>query len=306
MELAGLLLKQNLTMMLYMLIGLALFKAKFLTLKGSAELGKMLIYVTIPASILKPYMIEFSKEKLIGLLIAFAAAALSLVIAAVISKFIFEKKSDIRYFGAIFSNAGFIGIPLAQMTLGDEAVFYIAAYVVLVNALQQTYGILILTKDKSYISPKKIIQSPAVIAFITALILFLLPVKVPDICMSVVSGLAAMNGPLAMILLGGYLAQVTVKELLTDGLTYMCMAVRLVIAPLITVFVLMLIPKDFIMIRMAILLAAAAPVGSNSAVFAQLYNNDYKGGVKDVCLTTIASIATLPLIFLLAQAVWGM
>ena len=304
MELAGLLLRQNLTMMLYMLIGLALFKANLVTLRGSSEIGKILIYVTIPASILKPYMLDFSMEKLKGLLLAFGAAALTLLIASAVSALIFKSRSDIRYFGCIFSNAGFIGIPLAQMTLGDEAVFYIAAYVVLVNLTQQSFGIWILTKDRKYISPKKMFTTPAMFAFGAALLLFFLPIQVPQVFNTVISGLSAMNGPLAMMLIGGYLSQVSPKELLGDKYTYMCICVRLLLIPLITVFTLMIIPSRHLMLRFAILLAAAAPVGSNAAVFAQLYGNDYKGGVKDVCMTTIASILTLPLVFLLAQRVW--
>ena len=81
----------------------------------------------------------------------------------------FHRKSAVREFGTAFSNAGFIGIPLVQMTLGSDAVFYVASYVALINIFQWTYGVLILTKDKSAVSAKKIVKNPILIALIIAL-----------------------------------------------------------------------------------------------------------------------------------------
>ena len=80
-----------------------------------------------------------------------------------------HRKSAAREFGTAFSNAGFTGIPLVQMTLGSDAVFYVASFVALINILQWTYGVLILTKGKSAVSTKKIVKNPILIALIIAL-----------------------------------------------------------------------------------------------------------------------------------------
>ena len=49
-------------------------------------------------------------------------------------------------------------------------------------------------------------------------------------------------------------------------------------------------------IQTTVLIAAAAPVESNVAIFAQLYQNDYIRAVKEVCLSTLMCIFTLPAI----------
>ena len=52
------------------------------------------------------------------------------------------------------------------------------------------------------------------------------------------------------------------------------------------------------------MLAAAAPVGSNVAIFAQIYHKQYTDAVKDVCLSTVLSILTMPVVIGLAEYLW--
>ena len=305
MEIVAMLFRQNLIMFLYLMIGWLLSKNKLLTSAGSGELGKMLLYVVMPVAIVRSYIQTFSSEMLTGFLISFAAAAASLILAMIVSTLVFRNRpSAVRQFGAAFSNAGFIGIPLVQMTLGDGAVFYVASFVAILNLLQWTYGVLIMTKDKSTISLNKLKTNPILIAFVIGMLLFFLPIQLPAALAGMVGTIASMNGPLAMIVLGAYLAQVPFKDLFTDRDTYLCTAVRLLVIPVLTMLLLWLVPGKYLTIRMAVLLAASAPVGSNVAIFAQIYHENYRNAVKDVCLSTLCSIITMPLILALAGMLW--
>ncbi|MCI8389121.1 MAG: hypothetical protein HFI35_00100 [Roseburia sp.] len=304
MEMVALLFRQNITMFLYLMVGFFLFKKRLLTSQGSGEIGKMLLYIVMPMAIVRSYMKDFSLAMMTGLLVSFAAALAALLLAMAVSTLIFRKKSAIRQFGASFSNAGFIGIPLVQMTLGEEAVFYVASFVAILNILQWTYGVFIITRDKSTIQGKKIATNPIVISFLAGMLLFFLPIQLPGILTGMIGTLASMNGPLAMIVLGAYLAQVPLRDLFTDRLTYLCAAVRLLLIPALTVLLLFLVPARYETIRFAVLLAAAAPVGANVAIFAQIYEKEYTDAVKDVCLSTVLSILTLPLIVGLAGMLW--
>ena len=305
MEIVALLFRQNIIMFLYLMIGWLLYKNKLLTSAGSGELGKMLLYVVMPVAIVRSYIQTFSSEMLTGFLISFAAAAASLILAMIVSTLVFRNRpSAVRQFGAAFSNAGFIGIPLVQMTLGDGAVFYVASFVAILNLLQWTYGVLIMTKDKSTISLNKLKTNPILIAFVIGMLLFFLPIQLPAALAGMVGTIASMNGPLAMIVLGAYLAQVPFKDLFTDRDTYLCTAVRLLVIPVLTMLLLWLVPGKYLTIRMAVLLAASAPVGSNVAIFAQIYHENYRNAVKDVCLSTLCSIITMPLILALAGMLW--
>ena len=296
MDFISLLLRQNILMFMYLLIGYFLYHRKLVTNAGSAELGRMLLYIIMPAAILRSYMTDYSPEMLEGLLISFFAALFSLLLSMIISRFFFKKEANIERFGAAFSNAGFIGIPLVQLTLGDEAVFYVSSFVALLNILQWTYGVFLLTQDKSVVSFQKLCTNPIILSFLAGLILFFIPLQLPDIMNGMIGTLADMNGPLAMIVLGTYLAQIPLRSLFTESVVYRCTFVRLIVIPVLTILMLVLLPEEYRIIKLTVLIAASAPVGSNVAIFAQLYDGDYFRAVKEVCLSTVFSIITLPLI----------
>jgi len=296
MDFVILLLKQSILMQLYLLIGYFLFRKKLLGINGSADIGRMLLHIVMPAAILKSYLVDYSPERLTGLAVSFIAALLSLLLSILVSRIIFPKEQPIERFSAAFSNAGFIGIPLVQMTLGKEAVFYVSSFVALLNILQWTYGVLILTGDRSVLSFRKLKTNPIILSFLAGLILFFLPVSLPDLLDSMIGTLSAMNGPLAMIVLGTYLAQLPLKSLFHDRIIYRCTFVRLILIPALTIALMALFPSEYHTIKLTILIAASAPVGSNVAIFAQLYHQDYFRAVKEVCLSTLFCIITLPVI----------
>lgn len=304
MEIMQILFKQIFLMFIYMMIGFTLYKKKMITKQGSKELATLLLYVILPMAIIKPFMIEFDYDKLVGLGKSFVIAVVALALSMLVAKLIFWKKHPMENFCAAFSNAGFIGISLTQMALGEEAVFYIAIFVALLTVLQWTYGVMIITGDKSVVSPKKIVTNPIVIAVVIGIILFLIPVQVPPIATTAVSSIAVLNAPVAMIVLGVYLAQTKLTELFTTKIVYVATVVRLVVIPMLTIAVLSLFPSSFQDVRLAILISASAPIGTNVAIFAQLNGMDYTEAVKNICFSTLLSILAVPLIIGFANFVW--
>lgn len=303
MDIVFLLLKQNIIMFVYLLIGYFLFRKKLVSTQGSADIGRTLLYVVMPVAIVKSYLVDFSLEKLEGLAVSFVLAILSLLLAILVARIFFKKENGVERFGVAFSNAGFIGIPLVQMTLGDEAVFYVASFVALLNILQWTYGVLVITGDKSVVSFAKIRTNPIVISFLAGLLLFFLPIHLPAAVTGVIGTIASMNGPLAMIVLGVYLAQIPLKSLFTDKKVYLATAVRLLVIPALTIVLMMIFPDKYHMIKLTILIAASAPVGSNVAIFAQIYDKDYTQAVKEVCMSTLFCIITLPIMLGIANLI---
>ncbi len=303
MEIVVLLLRQNLVMLVYMMIGYFLYKKKLVSAGGSADIGRILLYIVMPAAILKSYLADFSRERLEGLFVSFLAALLSLLLSIAAARIAFSNEQGIERFGAAFSNAGFIGIPLVQMTLGEEAVFYVSSYVALLNILQWTYGLVTITGDRSLISVKRLRTNPILLSFLAGIALFLLPVSLPETAENVVGTIAAMNGPLAMIVLGVYLGQVPLRSLFSGHVVYRCALMRLIVIPVLTMALLFVFPEKYHMLKLTILIAASAPVGSNVSIFAQLYGQDYMQSVKEVMLSTLLCIITLPLILGIADYV---
>lgn len=290
-------------MFFLMFLGGGLFKKGIISKEGAKSLGNILVYVIMPAVVLKAFFTQFTWHRLIGFVMAFAISLLALLLSMVFSALIFGKH-PIENFGTSFSNAGFIGIPIVSVVFGDEAVFYASSFVALLNILQWTYGVFVLTGDKEQIALKKIVVNPVVLSLAVGVILFLIPVDVPNIVTSTVKYLAGMNAPVAMFSLGTYLAQLRMRDIFSDRVAYTSTLVRLVVIPLLTIALLTLIPRNYMLIRMSVLVVAATPVGSNVAIFAQIHNQNYTQAVKSVCLSTICSIATIPVIVWLAQWIW--
>lgn len=303
MELAGLLFSQSLLMFGLMIISVLLYKKHKISMQGSKDLGSILLYVVIPIVIVNSFCVEKTPERIEGLWISFLLSALSLVLAMVISYVIFGRRRPLDNFASAFSNAGFIGIPLVQAAIGEEAVFYIASYIVLLNLLQWTYGLFVMSGRSDTIRLSTLIKNPIVIATVIALICFFLEVPIPKLGTDFMRTVAGLNTPLAMVISGVYLAQVAPLDMIKDRYLWLCAGVRLLLIPFVNLLLFLLLPSMDTSITLAILIAAAAPTGANIAIFASLYQADYIYSVKTICFTTLLSIVTLPPLIMLAQ-VW--
>lgn len=305
MAIVAVLFKQILIMFLMMGVGYVLYKTGKLTLEASESMGNILVYLVIPVIVVKSYMVEYNPEKLKGLMYAFVFAIVALLLSTFVSMFIF-KNHPVELVGAAYCNSGFMGIPLVSMVLGDEAVFYVSAFVVTLNLLQFSYGAYAISKNKSAINVKRILTNPALIAFIVGMLLFILPIPpLPSVVTTTLDYFAAINAPLAMLCVGVYLAQMRPAELFSDKMVYAACAVRLLLIPLLTIGALSLIPIGTPMIKVAIMLVSSTPVGTLSAVYAQLFGGDYVQAVKSICLSTIFCIITMPVVIAIASMLWG-
>lgn len=290
-------------MFLLIAIGVVLVKCGLLSEQGGKDLGAILLRVVIPCVIVKSYITEYTPERARELAISGLLAAIALAVAAIVSQSIFGKKKLIENFGASYCNVGFIGIPLVQSVLGEGAVFYMACFIAMLNVLQWTYGIFLLTGDRNSVRFKTIITIPVVVAFIVGLVVFFLQIPVPELIVSVLGSVANMNTPLAMIILGTYVARSNLKEILTAKSAYVCTFVRLVLIPVVTLIVLLLIPGVRTEIKLVVLIACSTPVGSNIAIFAKQYDMDYQLSVATVCLSTLLCIVTVPVYYMLVERV---
>ena len=294
------LLKQICIMFLLIGVGIFLVKKGYLSEQGGKDLGAILLKIVIPCVVIKSYIAEYSAERLKELAVSAGLAVLSLLIAMAVSYLFFGTRKRIENFAASFCNVGFIGIPLVQAVLGEQAVFYLAAYIALLNILQWTYGLLIMTGDKNTVKVKTILTNPVVLSFTAGIFLFVLRIPVPQVIVSTLGSIAAMNTPLAMIILGTYLASMGWRELFSSKSAYVCVFLRLILIPAVTLFVFCLIPGA-VGIKEVALIASCTPVGSNIAIFAKQFGGDYRLSTVTVCLSTLASIVTVPVFFMFVE-----
>ncbi|MGM9941154.1 MAG: AEC family transporter [Bulleidia sp.] len=232
------------------------------------------------------------------------AAIVSTVVmflAVLVSTLIYGKKDGVACFSSAFSNAGFIGIPLVQAVLGTGAVFHISIMIVLVNLLQWTYGLYIMTGDPSKMSPKTVMKNPVVISVVIGLIIYLTGIPHFAFIDTLLSTITCVNTPLAMIVSGVYMAQSPIIEILTNRKAWMVSAVRLLVIPVLTLIVLKLLLYGSAKLKSAILIAAACPVGSNVSIFAQQVNCSFTDAAYQVCLSTLLCLFTLPAVFIISS-----
>ena len=295
--------RQTLVMFLYMLVGFSLFKAKKLTVQGSRDMATLLLWLVLPTAIINSFCVEFSMVKLKQLLFSSLLGALALLLAIVVARLLF-RKSPIDNFAAAFSNAGFMGIPLVSASLGPEGVFYLAGIIAMLNILQWTYGVGVLTGKKGSLSLKSVLYNPIMFGTLVGLVLFVTGagVKLPTVISTTLGGVAALNAPLAMLILGCYLAQTHIKDMFTTPRLYWLSAVRLVVIPLTTLLVFCFLPLAA-EIKLAVFIAASAPVGANVAVYAQLHELDYPYACQTVSLSTLFSVISLPIMLIAANVV---
>ena len=296
------LLRQIAIMALLMAVGIYLSRKGFLSPQGTKDLGAILLRIIIPCVIVKSYITTYSRERLLELALSAGLALVAFILAMGIAYLVYGKRRRIENFASAFCNAGFIGIPLAQAVIGDEGVFYMAASVALLNLFQWTYGVYIMTDRRDSISAKTIVKNPVVIAIVIGIALFLSRLPVPGILTSTLGYIAGMNTPVAMILMGTYMAKLPWRKLL-DKRAYGCVLLRLVLIPAAVLAVFWALPISNQNVALAAYLAAATPVGANICVFAQQYDCDYEFSVVTVCLSTVLSIVTVPLMVSLAQMV---
>lgn len=300
MTAALLIARQIAIMFLYMLIGFLLFRRGLVTKEGSRALAHLLLYCVLPCVIINSFLTERTAENTRQLLVSIGAGALLLLLSMAVAALLF-RGSGIDNFAAAFSNAGFMGFPLITALLDSSAVFFAAGFVALLNALQWTYGQWLLSRDVRQIRLRAVLGNPIILSLFAGLVLFFTQIPLPGLVTDTVSALTALNAPLAMIILGVYLAQTDLLRMFRTGRLYWVSAVRLVLIPLLSLAVLMLLPAEYRDIKAALLLVAAAPVGSNVAVYAQKLNLDYTWAVQTVCVSTLLSIVTMPAIIFLMQ-----
>lgn len=298
--------KQILEMFLLAGVGYLLFKAGKISGEGSRTLGNILIYVSLPAVIINGFLVERTPEHVSGILLSMAGALALILVSVLISHFIF-KNNPIGAFAAAFSNPGFFGIPLVIASLGREYVFYAACFIAFLNIGQWTYGVSRLTGQplRQGFALKKLIRAPFVIAITVGLVLFATQLPLPGILKDGLSAAAGLNTPLAMFTVGIYLAQTDLKKMLKDRSLYAVSAVRLLLIPLAALGILSLFPANLNGMKTVLLIAAACPVGSNVAVYAQLHGKDYPYAVETVVISTALSLATIPLTVWVSSVIWG-
>lgn len=301
MEYAVIVLKQVLAIFLIAFIGIVCYRSKLITKEGGKHLSNLALYVVTPCLLFMSFQIDINSEILAKLGMALILSVLSHIILIAFAYIVIRKKEDREYsierFALIYTNCGYIGIPLVQGVFGTEGVLYVTVYLTLFNILIWTHGITIIKNEFSKKELLSIVTSPSIIAITLGIIFFVLRIKVPQIIATPLNYVAAMNTPLPMIVAGITIGQTNVLRVLKNARVLLITLLRLIIAPMIVIPILSLISCDKT-VFMTVMLAVSCPSAAIGTMFAVKHNKNALYCSELFAITTILSAVTMPLMIL--------
>lgn len=296
--------------------GALMVKGKLLSGRDSGMLSKLLTYVGMPALILSSTLnLKFTGEftlsivitGVLGVAVIMASFGLSLLLVRGDD----QKRKGMARFCMVFANNGFIGIPLAEAVLGKDhpVMAYLIVLNIVMNLMMFTLGAFMVSGDKKTMNIKKALLTPVLLAFVAGIALNLLgiPGKLPEL-QRYSDFLKGIVTPLSMVVLGIKLAEIPFKKLFASGKMYFVSAVRLVLLPVICVTLLLVlrhipflnIGDDMII---AFFIAFAMPTAGLASAFADQYKGDSENAVIFTLGTTVISIATIPVLYMLINMI---
>lgn len=298
--------EQLLKMFFIMVLAFVCYRIRLVDQNGNKTVSNLLLLIVNPILIITVYQTEYDPELVRGLLLAFAAAAATHILGIIISTLLIRPKAETDYcierFNAMYSNCGFIGIPLIGSTLGDTGVFYLSAYMVMFNLFSWTHGVILMEKKFSLKNLREGLISPMFIATLIAVFLFFMQWEIPSVLLDSMNYIADMNTPLAMMVAGFSVAQADICKMCRNLRLYYTAAIKLILIPLCTIPLLMIfhLPSE---VSMTILIAAACPSATTGTMMAIRYKQNYTYSSEIFSLTTVLAVITMPVLVLIAEYV---
>lgn len=289
-------------LMILIATGYAAYRLGILDRHATHKISLFLLNVSIPALIIVSMQIPPSAALLSNTLIFCIGVVvfyLFAVIVAYIGSSLFtmgEMRRGVFSFGILFGNIGFMGFPIAAALFGPESIFYVAIANLIFNLLIFSAGIVMITGRYEF--NLKLLINPGITASLLGLVLFLLEIRIPSPAIDAMRLLGDLTTPLAMLIVGSFLATFPVREMIGDRTVFTGAALRLLLLPAGTYLLLSPLIDDPLVLGILVLLAAM-PVGSMTVIFADIYGSDERFASQLVFLSTIVSLLTIPVITLL-------
>ena len=290
-------------MLLLILVGYVVSKRGMLTDRGTSEVNTLLLQIVTPCLIVNSFLTSEDSLSAGELLLSVGTSALAIGLSILLSRCFFRKEPEGRkkvlQFAAAFSNSGFMGLPLVEGIVGSKGVMYGSFFIVVFNIFCWTYGFRMMSGGQK-MSLKVLLMNPGIIGLVFGLPIYFLDLHLPAVFSEPVGFLAALNTPLAMLVVGSYIAKVELHSFISDLAVYKSAALRLLLAPGIFLGLLLLIrPEPNLFVTSVI--QAACPAAANTVLFSVQYKRDSALASKTVAVSTVLSIITIPLLTILAQ-----
>lgn len=295
-------LKQAAVMLMLIMIGAGCFKTKLLSKETVSELSALVLRVVNPIVILLAYQREFDTALVVNLGWTFLLTAVSYAVSFVLVRLAIPEREGretvIERFSCIYSNCGFMGIPLVEAMLGYEGVFYLTAYLTFFNALVWSQGVMQMSGQRSLKSLKKVLTSPAIIAIAVGMVLFFGRIMLPALLAETLEMVGSLNTPLAMFVAGATIAQTNLPEVFKKPRVFYVAFLKLLVIPAVVILLFRLMPAAEA-VEMTVAAATAAPSAAICTMMCLTYKRNAAYASELFGVTTLLSVATMPLMMVL-------
>lgn len=299
-----------------MLVGFFCYKWDWIDDHSYGKLSKIVVNILNPLLVIDGVLGKSRDGSFHNLLTNLVMVILYFVFLIIISipvvKIIRPEKENIGVYRLmmIFSNVGFMGIPVISALYGSDVIIYIVFYMLGYNFLLYTYGIILArssakpayaenhNSNGSFKENLKAIINPGTIAGIIAIILFVCKIQVAAPMTSFIKYLSQCVVPFSMILIGASMAQQELKIIFKDVRMYWFLLIRLTLIPVIMALCVRNLPIDSQILGVFILMLAM-PVGSIVVLVAMEQGADSACCTRGSVISTLLSIITIPVIALL-------
>lgn len=269
--------------------------------KENEAMTIILVKIALPALIISAFSVKYSKDSLNDIILVLILSFAAHFVAAIIGKVAFIKfpkiQKNIMSFGNTFPNAGFMGLPFIYMLFGEQALLYSSVYIIPNNILFWTLGEKMLKSNTNKVKFKEFIKNPTIIAIIIGSIIFILNIQFPRVVSQPISMVAALTSPLAMLILGERISKIKLSEIIGDYKTYYASFVKLIVTPLVMVFILRYIDVDPL-IKNIIIIMQSMPLAVLIVVMSEKHHQDTDLASKITVASHLLAMITIPIISL--------
>ncbi len=206
----------------------------------------------------------------------------------------------------LFTNVGFMGIPVITSIFGMESMIYIVFYMLGFNLIMYSYG-MIVCKKAAYVQNGgqqqgsktvewKRMLNAGVVASLLAVLIFVFQIQLPDPVVSFCEYMGNPSIPLSMMLVGVSMAQVNLKKIFTSVRVYFFILLRMLLLPILCAVILKQFPAIDETVSGVFVLQMGMPVGSLLILMAKECGADSTCCTNGIVLSTLASLLTIPIV----------
>ena len=300
-------LEQMVMIFILILTGFVLYKKKIISDGASKDLSALVVNVCSPGLIIVSMFNDLSqipRENVIFVGIIGVIFYLLLIFFGYFLVWVLKVPGHLKnayVLMTVFGNTGFIGIPVALAIIGPESMVYVIVFNFLFNLTIFTFGIMLLKKDTQGNKQSwKDYLSPGLIACIAAFGIYWFQIRLPEEIETLAGYYGNACTLLSMIVIGISLAGMKVKDMLRNRRLLIFVFIRFIALPILLALALRPVLPD-LLIRAIVILMAALPVGNFPAMLCEQYGRDPKPIAEGIVVTTILSVFTITLTFMLVS-----